>query len=217
MKTLTAWSKARKAPDETRRRGGSGGGGGALTTIGILTLFFDLDLEVIVEALVKRRFFAGELDFETALARTLTLVFDLDLEVIVEALVKRRLFASEPDFETALARTLTFADAAFFLDGAFALTCFLAMAFVFGLAAFRVALVVTFLDGDFAVFFTAFLTAADFFTGLATFAETFLLCFETEAVVRPEATCFRFNSFRFFEADLGCALVVATLDLPLLF
>ncbi|MGH9837081.1 MAG: hypothetical protein ACRD9Y_28975 [Blastocatellia bacterium] len=112
---------------------------------------------------------------------------------------------------------MTFAGAALLPDGAFALTCFLAMAFVFGLAAFRVALVVTFLDGDFTVFFTAFLTAAGFLTGLATFAETFLLCFETEAVVRPEATCFRFSSFRFFEADFGCALVVATLDLPLLF
>ncbi|MCI0524004.1 MAG: hypothetical protein L0Y75_01970 [Acidobacteria bacterium] len=146
--------------------------------------------------------------------------------MIVEVLVKRRLFADEPDLETTLARTLTFAGAAFFLDGAFALifldsafalTCFLAMAFVFGLAAFRVALVVTFLDGDFTVFFTAFLAAADFLTGLATFAAVFLLCFETEAVVRPEATCFRFNSFRFFEADLGRALVVATLDLALLF
>jgi hypothetical protein len=178
---LTAWSKARNAPDETWRRGGSGGGGGALTTIGILTLVFDLDLAVIVEVLVKRRFFAGE-----------------------------------PDFEAALARTLTFAGAAFRLDGAFALTCFLAMAFVFGLAAFWVALVVTFLDGDFTVFFTAFLTA-DFLTGLATFAEAFLLCFETEAVARPETTCFRFNSFRFFEADLGRALVVATLDLVLFF
>jgi hypothetical protein len=145
------------------------------------------------------------------------LFFDLDLEVIVAVLVKRRLFAGEPDFETALARTLTFAGAAFFLAGAFALTNFLAMAFVFGLAAFRAALVVTFLDGDFTVFFTAFLTAADFLTGLATFAEVFLLCFETEAVVRPEATCFRLSSFRFFEAVLGRALVVATLDLPLLF
>jgi hypothetical protein len=160
------------------------------------------------------------------------LAFDFDPEAIVEALIKRRLFADGRYLETDLTGALTFLRTAFFLAGLLVLACFPAMifffglkaldltlvaTFFFGLKALDLTLVATFFDEVFAVFFTAFLTATDFLTGLAALADSFLLCFDTEAVIRPAVTRFFFSAFRFFEADLGRVLVAATLTFALPF
>jgi hypothetical protein len=175
------------------------------------------------------------------------LAFDFDLEAIVEALTRRRLFVAGRYLETDLTGALTFLRTAFFLAGLLVLACFLAMTFFcglrafdltlvaafflglkafdltlaatffFGLKAFDLILVATFFDEVFAVFFAAFLTATDFLTGLAALADIFLLCFDTEAVIRPAVTRFFFSAFRFFEADLGRVLVAATLTFALPF
>ncbi|MGH9767820.1 MAG: hypothetical protein ACREAB_10340 [Blastocatellia bacterium] len=136
MKTLTACSNARNAPEVTCRRGGSGGGGAWLTISGSFTLPFDLELIAVV--LTVRRFFDDSLDFDAALTglafdAVLTgLAFDAVLTGLALDAVLMGL-AFDPAlmglaFDPALIGAFTFLTAAFGASD-LALTCLFATTF----------------------------------------------------------------------------------------
>src|SRR5262249_51852379 len=176
LKTLTACSNARNAPEVTWRRGGSGGGGAWLTIIGNFTLPLDLDL--IAVALITRRPFDDSPGLDLALTGAgvfLAVVFRTNDRVLT------CLFATT--FFWALAGlNVALGFGAGFLDDVF-----------------------SFLDEVFGVVFTAFFIRAVFATFLATFAVEILLCFDTEAVW-AEAGFFFFSSFFSFELSFEMCL-----------